>query len=92
LEYDRITQGGFAQLNATVINSQVSEKELIYEYRAHLNGFDLQFYAKAVKSVPKDDKNNQGGKIYVVTATGQERDWNSQKDYFIAAVDSFELL
>lgn len=72
-----------------MLNSQVSDKELVYEYRAHLNGFDLQFYAKAVKSPPKG---SEPGKIYVITATGQERDWNSQKDYFIAAVNSFELL
>jgi hypothetical protein len=48
-EYDKLQQTGFAELKATVSLNDVSPNEARYEYRAHLNGFDLQFFSRGVK-------------------------------------------
>ena len=81
-KYDEITQKQFKDMGLRVIETKIGDKSIIYEYAGKKNKMNLHFYAKIWK---------KGDKMYLITATGLEMDWEEQKDALVKSVNSFKF-
>ena len=79
-DYDLLTQRQIYQAKFEMITSKVDDDSATYEYQGRMNGFDLHFYAIAIKG-----SNN----VYLVTATGLQKDWKLQGESLVKSVNSF---
>lgn len=80
--YITMSKGQFKQMNWTVVaEKQNGESEWTVEYTGPTQGNTLHFYARAVANK---------GKIYLVTATARETQWNSVSGVLRKAVDAFK--
>ncbi len=80
--YDKISMQQFEQMKATMLQHKLQENEILYEAQAESNGTAMHFYSRAVK---------QGNFVYLVTATGLENHWETQKAELMKSVNSFKL-
>ncbi|MCI2282468.1 hypothetical protein L3081_02480 [Colwellia sp. MSW7] len=69
-------------MGLSIISLEEKDNSITFEYKGTMQGFDLHWYAKAVK------KDNH---VYLVTATGAENDWDVDKEILIPNVNSFKL-
>ncbi|WP_440875274.1 hypothetical protein [Thalassotalea sp. PLHSN55] len=81
-EYMALSFGQFEQMGITKIASREEGDTSFFEYKGALQGQNLHWYAKAVKS---------GDFVYLVTATDIEQNWESNKQQLMSVVDSFKL-
>lgn len=81
-EYDTLSQKQFKDIGFRVIESKIGDKSIFYEYAGKQNKMDLHFYVKVWKKADK---------MYLITATGLEMDWEEQKDALMNSVKSFKF-
>jgi hypothetical protein len=79
--YVKLSISQLEQLGIKILDKKISENEATLEYKGRAQGKDLHWYAKAVKGEQS---------IYLVTATGLEKNWLTQKDELLKSVDSFK--
>ena len=82
-DYITLSKGQFDQLKANVLNEKLNgDSEWQVEYKATMQNNDLHFYARAI---------SKNGKIYLVTGTTKESQWNTFGATIRQHVDSFSL-
>jgi hypothetical protein len=81
-EYDTITQNQIKSMKFRMIDSKISENEIIYEYKGKSGQLDLHWYARVV--IIKD-------KIYLITATSLDSNWETNKSELMKSVQSFKM-
>ncbi len=81
-QYLELSESQFKQMGLTVVSSKNLGGTMFFEYSGSMQGMDLHFYSKAVKS---------GDFVYLVTGTDSKQNWNTNKNKLITAVDSFKL-
>ncbi len=80
--YITMSKDQFKHMNWTIAaEKQNGESEWIVEYTGPMQGNDFHFYARAVANK---------GKVYLVTATAKETQWNSVSGLLRKAVDAFK--
>ena len=81
--YTALTKGQFKQAGLKVISEkQINDNEWICEYSGDLRGLSLHWYARAIF---------RENKIYLVTATALNQDWNEDSISLKKCVDSFKM-
>jgi hypothetical protein len=80
--YDKLSASQFEQLGLGILNRTLKGNEVRYEYQGKMQGRPVHWYARGTKV---------GGYVYLVTATGLEEQWQSQKKVLMESVDSFML-
>jgi len=81
-EYISLSKAQFQKMSWTVVDEkQVGDAEWKVEYKGPMKGNDLHFYARAV---------SKDGKVYLVTATAQDSQWNTVGSTLRSHVDSFK--
>ena len=81
-EYVALSKTQFQKMSWTVIDEkQIGDGEWKVEYKGPMQGSDLHFYARAL---------TKGGKVYLVTATAKESQWDSVGATLRNHVDSFK--
>lgn len=81
-QYLNITKSQIESFGWALLESSIEGDKLTLEYQGSLQGKSMHWFQEAVKSK---------GKIYLITATGLERDWNSYSSDLIESVRSFRL-
>ena len=81
--YITLSEGQFKQAGLQVISEkQNADNEWVCEYSGDLQGRVLHFYSRAIF---------RGNKIYLITATDLNQDWNEDSMALKKCVDSFKM-
>jgi len=81
-DYIALSTKQFESMKWTVVSEkQIGDTEWQVEYKGPMQGNDLHFYARAVQSK---------GRVYLVTGTAKETQWNTVGNILQAHVDSFK--
>ena len=80
--YNELSVKQFKELGITILKNSNRKDELMYESKGIVTGYDLHFYTRAIK---------KGDHVFLVTATGLAKDWESQKKKLMESVNSFKL-
>jgi hypothetical protein len=82
-DYVSLSKQQFAQAKLKLLKEETRDKVTAFlEYSGEMQGQALHWYAKAVSNA---------GRVYLVTATATEDQWNSVAAKLKACVDSLEL-
>lgn len=82
-DYITLSDGQFKQAGLQVISEkQNGDNEWICEYSGDFRGRTLHWYARAIL---------RGNKIYLITATALNQDWDADSVSLKKCVDSFKL-
>lgn len=80
--YDKLSVYQFKTAKFMVINRELKNNEVIYEYKGSMQGKTFHWYSRAVK---------QDEHVYLVTAASLESHWEKQKTKLMQSVNSFRL-
>ncbi|MBU2883819.1 hypothetical protein KO525_16525 [Psychrosphaera sp. B3R10] len=81
-QYKELSIGQFKQMGISIVSFEESANSISFEYTGMMQGLSLHWYAKAFK---------KGNYVYLVTATGNEKDWAADKQVLMENVNSFKL-
>ncbi len=81
-DYVALSRKQFKQIGLSLLSVQEEGDVAFLEYEGALQGRDLHWYAKAIKS---------GDYIYLVTATDSQKNWPKSRQKLISVVNSFKL-
>ncbi|MEW4488992.1 hypothetical protein AB1L42_12975 [Thalassoglobus sp. JC818] len=81
-EYSDLSKGQFEQLNFQVLKENVNENMALWEYTGTTQSKTLHWYTAAHK---------RDNKVYLVTATALESQWERAGEKLKKCVDSFRL-
>ena len=81
-DFGALSKDQFKKMNWVIISEkQIGDVEWMVEYKGPMNGRDLHFYARAISI---------GSKVYLVTATAKDSQWDSVGSILRSRVDSFK--
>jgi len=80
--YDKLSAQQIEKLELEMVQRQVKDGQVLYEYKGTVKNRMLHFYARAIK---------QGPHVFLVTATTLEKNWAQDKATLMQSVDSFKL-
>jgi len=80
--YDKLSVGQFKEQKWKVLQRELTDDSLAYEYRGKTQGLSLHWYSVARRIE---------GYVILVTATALESHWDEQEATLKASVDSFQL-
>ncbi len=81
-QYADLSKKQFIAAKLTVQSETVTQTSVVWEYSGTMQGHNLHWYAKAERG---------NGKVYLVTATAKESQWNDVAAKLKACVNSFKL-
>lgn len=81
-QYKELSMGQFEQMGISIISSEETADSISFEYSGVMQGLNLHWFSKAFK---------KGNHVYLVTATGSEKDWDVDKKILMDNVNSFKL-
>jgi len=82
-EYVDLSRRQFQAVGITVLSEQITQTSAIWEYSGSLEDRKLHWYARAERAGE--------GKVYLITATAAEPQWNTHAAKLKTCVDSFRL-
>ena len=81
-QYKGVSEAQFKQAGIQVLNSKIDQGVLTIEYQGKMGNYGLHWFAKAYK---------KANRVYLVTATGLQTQWNDQGPALVKSVNTFKL-
>ncbi len=81
-EYAELSKKQLDEAEFTVISTKIAETSVVFEYAGFFQAQKLHWYSKAEMGA---------GKVYLVTATAMEAQWDESGAKLKSCVDSFRL-